>query len=215
MVGVDRFAVRVRHVDRPAGRRSAGLEQVLAAARATASRGWKRLPVASALARHCRSRLPFVSARSSDVSPRPPPAAGVATILYAGRAAGPCAGGSRTCFLLRAENSLLDKAIAGRRLECRRRARAAPDRTIWQRLGRAADTVTRQPPPEPFRTYNVDRNINYTNICTSGCRFCAFSRKLGDRTLTSFEPRSCTGRSRRPSPWAATKFCCRAACTRS
>ena len=28
--------------------------------------------------------------------------------------------------------------------------------------------------PEPVVTYVVDRNINYTNICVSGCRFCAF-----------------------------------------
>ena len=47
-------------------------------------------------------------------------------------------------------------------------------------LGRAADAVTRRLHPGPFRTYNVDRNINYTNVCTSGCAFCAFSRKTGD-----------------------------------
>jgi len=47
-------------------------------------------------------------------------------------------------------------------------------------LGRAADSVARRLHPEPFRTYNVDRNVNYTNVCTSGCRFCAFSRKAGD-----------------------------------
>ncbi len=28
--------------------------------------------------------------------------------------------------------------------------------------------------PEKVVTYVVDRNINYTNICVSGCRFCAF-----------------------------------------
>jgi cyclic dehypoxanthinyl futalosine synthase len=28
--------------------------------------------------------------------------------------------------------------------------------------------------PEKIVTYVVDRNINYTNVCTSGCRFCAF-----------------------------------------
>jgi cyclic dehypoxanthinyl futalosine synthase len=41
-------------------------------------------------------------------------------------------------------------------------------------LGRAADAVCRRLHPESYRTYNIDRNINYTNICTSGCRFCAF-----------------------------------------
>ncbi|MBU1696555.1 MAG: dehypoxanthine futalosine cyclase, partial [Proteobacteria bacterium] len=28
--------------------------------------------------------------------------------------------------------------------------------------------------PDKIVTYVVDRNINYTNICASGCRFCAF-----------------------------------------
>jgi len=32
--------------------------------------------------------------------------------------------------------------------------------------------------PEPVVTYVVDRNINYTNICVSGCLFCAFYRPL-------------------------------------
>ena len=46
-------------------------------------------------------------------------------------------------------------------------------------LGRAADAVARRLHPEPYRTYNVDRNVNYTNVCVSGCRFCAFSRPPG------------------------------------
>ena len=31
--------------------------------------------------------------------------------------------------------------------------------------------------PEPYRTYNIDRNINYTNVCTAVCDFCAFYRR--------------------------------------
>src|SRR4029078_1063238 len=30
--------------------------------------------------------------------------------------------------------------------------------------------------PEDYRTYVIDRNINYTNICTARCTFCAFKR---------------------------------------
>jgi cyclic dehypoxanthinyl futalosine synthase len=30
--------------------------------------------------------------------------------------------------------------------------------------------------PESHRTYNIDRNVNYTNICTAVCDFCAFYR---------------------------------------
>ncbi len=29
-------------------------------------------------------------------------------------------------------------------------------------------------------TYVVDRNVNYSNVCTAGCKFCAFSRTAGD-----------------------------------
>lgn len=47
-------------------------------------------------------------------------------------------------------------------------------------LGKAADQVSRRLHPEPYRTYNIDRNINYTNVCAAVCDFCAFYRKLGD-----------------------------------
>jgi len=44
------------------------------------------------------------------------------------------------------------------------------------RIGRAAHAVTQRLHPETYRTYNIDRNINYTNICTAVCDFCAFYR---------------------------------------
>jgi cyclic dehypoxanthinyl futalosine synthase len=34
--------------------------------------------------------------------------------------------------------------------------------------------------PEPQVTYVVDRNINYTNVCSSGCLFCAYFRTESD-----------------------------------
>lgn len=74
---------------------------------------------------------------------------------------------------------LLDKAVAGGRL--------TPDEglQLLERgdlvaLGQAADAVTRRLHPEPYRTYNIDRNINYTNVCSAVCDFCAFYRKLND-----------------------------------
>jgi cyclic dehypoxanthinyl futalosine synthase len=42
----------------------------------------------------------------------------------------------------------------------------------------AADAVAGRRHPENYRTYIIDRNINYTNICTSKCRFCAFYREM-------------------------------------
>jgi len=46
-------------------------------------------------------------------------------------------------------------------------------------LGAAADQVCRRLHPNPIRTFIIDRNINYSNICVSGCRFCAFFRPPG------------------------------------
>ena len=34
--------------------------------------------------------------------------------------------------------------------------------------------------PDAVRTYVIDRNINYTNVCSASCTFCAFFRKEGD-----------------------------------
>lgn len=43
-------------------------------------------------------------------------------------------------------------------------------------VGRLADGIRRRLHPENHVTFVVDRNVNYTNICESKCRFCAFYR---------------------------------------
>jgi cyclic dehypoxanthinyl futalosine synthase len=43
-------------------------------------------------------------------------------------------------------------------------------------LGRIADSIRRRLHPENRVTFVVDRNVNYTNICESKCKFCAFYR---------------------------------------
>ena len=74
---------------------------------------------------------------------------------------------------------ILEKAVAGERL--------TPDEGLallkshdLTALGLAADAVARRLHPENYRTYNIDRNINYTNVCTAVCDFCAFYRGPGD-----------------------------------
>jgi len=47
-------------------------------------------------------------------------------------------------------------------------------------LGRRAWARTVALHPEPYRTYVVDRNINYANVCTARCIFCNFYRQPGD-----------------------------------
>ena len=43
-------------------------------------------------------------------------------------------------------------------------------------LGEAADAVRRRRYPDGVVTYLIDRNINYTNVCVTACKFCAFYR---------------------------------------
>ncbi len=45
-------------------------------------------------------------------------------------------------------------------------------------LGALADAVRQRKHPEGVVTYIIDRNINYTNVCTAQCAFCAFYRDL-------------------------------------
>jgi cyclic dehypoxanthinyl futalosine synthase len=46
-------------------------------------------------------------------------------------------------------------------------------------IGMAADAVRRKLHPEGIVSYIIDRNINYTNVCTEYCSFCAFYRPVG------------------------------------
>ncbi len=46
-------------------------------------------------------------------------------------------------------------------------------------VGRHADDLRRRKHPHGRVTFVVDRNVNYTNVCQSRCRFCAFFRDAG------------------------------------
>lgn len=76
-------------------------------------------------------------------------------------------------------SQILDDAVAGRRIS------AGDAHTLLQEgdlleLGLAAHEVRNRFNDPTVATYNVDRNINYTNICVYKCRFCAFYRAPGD-----------------------------------
>jgi cyclic dehypoxanthinyl futalosine synthase len=77
--------------------------------------------------------------------------------------------------MARSTRTILDETLAGKRLgfDDAVALLSSPDLAA---IGHAADTVTRRLHPEPWRTYNIDRNINYTNVCTAVCDFCAFYR---------------------------------------
>jgi cyclic dehypoxanthinyl futalosine synthase len=56
-------------------------------------------------------------------------------------------------------------------------------------IGMEANSVRRKKTDPRVATYQIDRNVNYTNFCTEYCSFCAFYRPLGakDGYLLSFE----------------------------
>src|SRR5499433_2346091 len=56
-------------------------------------------------------------------------------------------------------------------------------------VGMAAHAVRLKKNDPRIVTYQIDRNINYTNFCTEYCSFCAFYRPLGakDGYLLPFE----------------------------
>ena len=86
-------------------------------------------------------------------------------------------------------DSLLADAAAGGRL--------APDdglalyaKASLHDLGRAADMRRKALHRGDVVTYIVERNVNYTNVCTTACKFCNFFRprgKAGGYTLSRAE----------------------------
>ncbi|HCT44529.1 MAG TPA: hypothetical protein DF699_04900, partial [Phycisphaerales bacterium] len=54
-------------------------------------------------------------------------------------------------------------------------------------LGRYADARCRVIHGDHVRTFIIDRNINYTNICTAKCIFCAFKRKGDEHDAYTLE----------------------------
>ena len=71
--------------------------------------------------------------------------------------------------------TLLDRAADGGRI-CPEEALALYLDAPLHSLGRAADVVRRRRFPDGIATYLIDRNINYTNVCLTACKFCAFYR---------------------------------------
>lgn len=75
--------------------------------------------------------------------------------------------------------NILEKAAAGQRLSFEDGLNLLrSDHLVL--LGLAASAVRKRLHPEPVVTFVIDRNINYTNVCKTRCRFCAFYRSSDD-----------------------------------
>ena len=65
------------------------------------------------------------------------------------------------------------------------------------RARRVGDTVT----------YVVNRNLNFTNVCYTGCRFCAFAQRESDADSFTLSPAEITGRVQEALAAGATEIC--------
>src|SRR5215469_4724085 len=74
----------------------------------------------------------------------------------------------------------IDKVIEGKARLTEAQALEIYHSASIQDLGEWALAVTRRMHPEDYRTFVIDRNINYTNVCTAKCTFCAFRRDHED-----------------------------------
>jgi cyclic dehypoxanthinyl futalosine synthase len=77
---------------------------------------------------------------------------------------------------------ILRKALEGGRVSVEEGVRLYHDADLFE-LGSAANELNiKKNPRSPYEaTFLVDRNINYTNICYTLCKFCAFYRLPGDK----------------------------------
>jgi cyclic dehypoxanthinyl futalosine synthase len=77
-------------------------------------------------------------------------------------------------------DAALQKGADGERLDPDE-AELLDEKAPLLELGLAADARRRALHPDGVVTYIVSRNVNYTNVCTTACHFCAFYRPRGHK----------------------------------
>lgn len=75
--------------------------------------------------------------------------------------------------------SILERAAGGARITPEEAVVLFEEAPLLE-LGAAAAAVRRRLHPGNVATFQVDRNVNYTNVCIYRCSFCAFYRKAGE-----------------------------------
>lgn len=97
----------------------------------------------------------------------------------------------------------LDGAVLQRE-ECNLLARVTGDDLLGLLV--AANEIRRQLVGEVI-SYVITRNINFTNVCFVGCKFCAFSVGPSDPTAYFLSPEQVGEKSRQAESWGATEVC--------
>jgi cyclic dehypoxanthinyl futalosine synthase len=77
-------------------------------------------------------------------------------------------------------SSIIDPILAGKARLTDTQALDLYHRASLHDLGQWAKAISDRMHPHDYRTYVIDRNINYTNVCTAKCTFCGFRRGHDD-----------------------------------
>jgi cyclic dehypoxanthinyl futalosine synthase len=115
----------------------------------------------------------FDRARAAELLARP-----VRPRLYESRARVLAAAGAAST---RTIDALLSDAAAGKRLSPGDALRLYAEAPALE-LGAAADARRQALHPDGEVTYIIDRNVNYTNVCVTRCKFCNFYRPPTNKT---------------------------------
>lgn len=76
-------------------------------------------------------------------------------------------------------DNILQKALDGNRLTLEDGLILFESDEV-EKIGHAANIIKKRLHPEPITTFVMGRNINYSNVCDTYCRFCAFYKKPGE-----------------------------------
>ena len=74
---------------------------------------------------------------------------------------------------------VIDRVLSGERISDEEYLVLEKEGDLYQ-LGFLANSIRQKKHPEKNVTYVIDRNINYTDICISACKFCAFYKSPED-----------------------------------
>jgi FO synthase len=83
---------------------------------------------------------------------------------------------------------------------------ATADGTALEAVAALADSLRRETVGDDV-TFVVNRNINFTNICYTGCRFCAFAQRKGDADAYSLSSEEVADRAWEAHVEGATEVC--------
>ncbi|MEM6309092.1 MAG: 5-amino-6-(D-ribitylamino)uracil--L-tyrosine 4-hydroxyphenyl transferase CofH [Pseudomonadota bacterium] len=106
---------------------------------------------------------------------------------------------------------ILNRALLGREVseadgkqlfECRESGRQIDRQAIY-----ATANALREKTNGDAVTFVVNRNINFTNICYMGCRFCGFAKRKEDSGAEWLEPDQVVGRAQEAWDRGATEVC--------